>query len=396
MGETGGISLRLEQPRIEPIEESDWTDVERALLSPIKEERGSVPNIYRTFARHPDIFVPRMRFGRHLQRGSTLPARDREILINRIAWLSNAEYEWSAHTRLGREAGLSEDDIRRIAVGPEAAGGSELDRALLAATDELFNQTMISDSTWNTLSESYSTHQMMDLVMTVGGYHMLAMALNSFGVQLQEGAEGFPADSSRQAATPSLPAGTPTRLAEPRIQPISPETWNEEQEEVLRPILEERGFIPNVFGTLANHPTMYRLWIDFAGQVLRRSSLPAREREMLINRIAWLGSGEYEWAAHNPIGQREGLTDAEIAGLAAGPDDDVWEPQDRTLLRAVDELQQRCFIEDETWEALAERFDDRQMIDLVLTVGAYKMLAMALNSFGAQLQDGMVGFRPGR
>ncbi len=142
MHRAGGISLRLNEPRIKPVEESEWTEVERALLTPIKEERGSVPNIYRTFARHPEIFTPRLKFGRHLQRGSTLPARDREILINRIAWLSTAEYEWSAHSRLGREAGLSDEDIARISAGPEAPGGLEFDRTLLQATDELFMETM--------------------------------------------------------------------------------------------------------------------------------------------------------------------------------------------------------------------------------------------------------------
>ncbi len=394
MRRTGGISLRLSEPRIKPVEESEWTDAERAILAPIKEERGSVPNIYRTFARHPDIFTPRLNFGRHLQRESTLPARDREVLINRIAWLSNAEYEWSAHTRLGREAGLSDEDIERITVGPEAPGGRAFDRTLLQATDELFMETMLSDSTWQALSESYDTHQMMDLVMTVGGYHMLAMALNSFGVQLQDAATGFPPDDGRQAAVPTGQGGTPTRLSEARIVPISPESWSDEERELLQPLVESRGYVPNVYGTLANHPTMYRLWIDFAGQILRRSSLPAREREMLINRIAWLASGEYEWGAHNPIGRREGLTDREIAGLAEGPDDAVWGSDDRTLLQAVDELHRRCFIETETWDSLSGRFDDRQMIDLVLTVGAYKMLAMALNSFGAQLQEGMVGFHP--
>ena len=388
----GGISLRLSEPRIKPLEEADWTEVERALLGPIKEERGSVPNIYRTFARHPELFTPRLNFGRHLQRESTLPARDREVLINRIAWLSNAEYEWSAHTRLGRAAGLSEEDIERIAAGPEAQGGRDFDRTLLRATDELFIDTMIGDSTWQALSQSYDTHQMMDLTMTVGGYHMLAMALNSFGVQLQDGASGFPPAGERRAAVPNGRAAMPTRLSEPRIAPISQESWSDEERELLEGLVESRGYIPNVFGTLANHPTMYRLWIDFAGQILRRSSLPGREREMLINRIAWLASGEYEWAAHNPIGRREGLTDVEIAGLSVGPVDEILNPDDRALLQAVDELHQDCFIQTATWESLSGRFDDRQMIDFVLTVGAYKMLAMALNSFGTQLQDGMVGF----
>ena len=205
-------------------------------------------------------------------------------------------------------------------------------------------------------------------------------------------AKAVPPAGERRAAVPNGRAAMPTRLSEPRIAPISQESWSDEERELLEGLVESRGYIPNVFGTLANHPTMYRLWIDFAGQILRRSSLPGREREMLINRIAWLASGEYEWAAHNPIGRREGLTDVEIAGLSVGPVDEIWNPDDRALLQAVDELHQDCFIQTATWESLSGRFDDRQMIDLVLTVGAYKMLAMALNSFGTQLQDGMVGF----
>ena len=132
----GGISLRLSEPRIKPIEESEWTDVERALLGPIKEERGSVPNIYRTFARHPELFTPRLNFGRHLQRESTLPARDREVLINRIAWLASGEYEWAAHNPIGRREGLTEDEIAGLSIGPTAEIWDPGDRALLQAVDE--------------------------------------------------------------------------------------------------------------------------------------------------------------------------------------------------------------------------------------------------------------------
>ena len=113
---------------------------------------------------------------------------------------------------------------------------------------------------------------------------------------------------------------------------------------------------------------------------------------MLINRIAWLSSGEYEWAAHNRIGREVGLSEEELQGLAEGPGADVWEAQDAALVRAVDELHRHTFLSDATWTTLRDRFDDVQMIDLVMTVGAYKMLAMALNSFGTQLNDGMVGF----
>jgi hypothetical protein len=113
---------------------------------------------------------------------------------------------------------------------------------------------------------------------------------------------------------------------------------------------------------------------------------------MLICRIAWLTSGEYEWGAHKGLGKDAGLTDAEITRLSEGADARGWSSVDVAILRAVDELHYDAFISEATWTALATRFDTRQLMDLVFTVGAYKMLAMALNSFGAQLDRGMVGF----
>jgi alkylhydroperoxidase family enzyme len=138
---------------------------------------------------------------------------------------------------------------------------------------------------------------------------------------------------------------------------------------------------------------MYRPWIGFARHILRESSLPAREREMLICRTAWLASGEFEWAAHTRIAKQNGLTDAEITRLAAGPDAAGWSPADAKIVRAVDELHYDAFVSEPTWKALASRFDTPQLMELVFTVGSYKMLAMALNSFGTQLDADMIGFR---
>lgn len=388
----GGTPLRLSEPRIKPIEEKDWTSVERELLSPIKAERGSVPNIYATLARHPKLFTPRLNFGRYIQRGSTLPARDREILILRIAWLASGEYEWSAHTTIGIQNGLTKEDIQRIAKGPQALGWSAFDAALVRATEELYRNFFIGDQTWNNLAKRYDTHQMMDLVMTVGGYHILAMALNSFGVQLEPGASGFSTAARTFQPGPSRKGGIPIRLAKPRIPPTVEANWSNDERELLSGFKQQRGYVMNVYGTLTRQPQMYRPWLGFARYILRESSLAARDREMLICRIAWLTSGEYEWAAHKGLGKDAGLTDAEITRLSEGPDAKGWTPIDAAIVRAVDELHYDAFISDATWTALATRFDTRQLMDLVFTVGAYKMLAMALNSFGTQLDRGMVGF----
>ncbi|MEK6406650.1 MAG: carboxymuconolactone decarboxylase family protein [Acidobacteriota bacterium] len=388
----GGVPLRLREPRIKPIEEKDWTAVERELLAPIKTERGSVPNIYGTLARHPKLFAPRLTFGRYIQRGSTVPARDREILILRIAWLSSGEYEWSAHTTIGIQNGLTKEDIQRIAKGPQAHGWSPFDATLVRAADELYQNMFIGDPTWKRLAKRYDTHQMMDLVMTVGGYHMLAMALNSFGVRLEQDAAGFPTRAGTLQPGPNRRGGIPIRLSRPRIPPTPESDWSNDERELLSGFKQQRGYVMNVYGTLTRHPQMYRPWLAFARYILRESSLPAREREMLICRIAWLASGEYEWAAHKSLGKDAGLTDAEITRLSEGPDAKGWRPIDGAIVIAVDELHYDALISDATWTALARRFDTRQLMDLVFTVGAYKMLAMALNSFGAQLDKGMIGF----
>ena len=102
----------------------------------------------------------------------------------RVAAVRDAEYEWEQHVVLGRDAGLSDDDIAGIAEGPDAPGWSAFDAAMLRAVDELVRDAMIADTTWMVLAESLDRQQLMDLVFTVGAYDLLAMAFRSFGVEL--------------------------------------------------------------------------------------------------------------------------------------------------------------------------------------------------------------------
>ena len=98
----------------------------------------------------------------------------------RVAHLSDCEYEWRHHVRMGQEAGLTDDVIDGIQRG-EAADG--LDRAVLHAVDELEDKSNVSDATWASLSEHLDERQRMDLVFTIGCYGALAMAINTFGVE---------------------------------------------------------------------------------------------------------------------------------------------------------------------------------------------------------------------
>lgn len=188
---TDRAAIRLPQPRIAPVQKEAWTAAQKQLLEPY-EQQGRLLNVLTTMANHPDLARDWLAFASHILRRNTLPPRDREILILRIGWLCNAEYEWAQHVRIGKVAGLTDDDLRRIAEGPDAAGLSDRDRLLLSAVDELHEQAMIREATWNTLAETYDDRQLMDLVFTVGQYNLVSMALNSFGVQLEAGLTGFP------------------------------------------------------------------------------------------------------------------------------------------------------------------------------------------------------------
>lgn len=179
-------------PRVPPLPESEWDAETREVLAPLLSGMGPAQNIFTTLARHPKLLKRWLVFGSHVLGKSTLPPRERELVILRIGWLCRSEYEWGQHAGIGRACGLSDEEIRRIAVGPRAAGWSETDRLLLEATDELHRDSRIGDATWAGLSARFDTRQLIDLVFAVGQYNLVSMALNTLGVQREEGVEGFP------------------------------------------------------------------------------------------------------------------------------------------------------------------------------------------------------------
>lgn len=147
---------------------------------------GKVVNIFGVLMNHPRLARAWSKFASYiLSDNQTLAAREREILILRIGWLNQAPYEWEQHVRIARTAGLTDDEIDRIAKGPKA-GWSKQDAALIQAADDLFENSVVSDETWKVLAERYNTEQMMDAVFTVGQYNLVAWALNSLGVPLDD------------------------------------------------------------------------------------------------------------------------------------------------------------------------------------------------------------------
>ena len=182
--------MRLKQSRVKALNEQEWDTEAQELLAPFVKQ-GRVFNIFRTLANHPALAKRWMVFANHILGKSTLSVRDRELLILRIGWLCQAGYEWGQHVQIARQAGMSDEEIRSARTGPDTAGLSALDKLLLEATDELHADAFVSDTAWQGLQQHYNTQQLMDLVFTVGQYNLVCMALNSFGVQLDEGLPGW-------------------------------------------------------------------------------------------------------------------------------------------------------------------------------------------------------------
>ena len=186
----------MTEPRIPALPPQDWPPTMKDALAaiippevrhprPKREGRPKGLNVLGTLAHHPELTRAYHTFNGHVQLATSLTPRQRELLILRVASVRDCAYEWAQHVVLAADAGLSEDEIARIADGP-GAGWSPLEDAMLAAVDQLVAGARIADDTWAALAEALDVPQLMDLVFTVGSYETLARALLSFGVELDD------------------------------------------------------------------------------------------------------------------------------------------------------------------------------------------------------------------
>jgi 4-carboxymuconolactone decarboxylase len=174
-----------------------------------------------------------------------------------------------------------------------------------------------------------------------------------------------------------------------RIPPLAPDQLDDRQRELLAGVAVG-GPASNIFATLVRHPGLFNRWLPFGGKLLA-GKLPARDRELLILRTAWHCRSSYEWGQHALLARQAGVADEEVDRIPDGPDAPGWSPSDAVLLRAADELHADSRVSDATWAALAERYDERQLIEVPMLVGHYHMVAFALNTLGVQREPGVSG-----
>ena len=179
---------------------------------------------------------------------------------------------------------------------------------------------------------------------------------------------------------------------EPRIPPVSLADADPETAELLGRLSRVRGddaTVLNVFGTLANHPTLLRKWLVFATYALTKTTLAPRVRELVVLRVGWQCRAPYEWGQHIVVGRTVGLSDADVQRVADGPDAHGWDAAEAAALRATDELHDRSTISDATWRDLDAHYTNEQILDLVFLVGQYHLVSFALNACRVVRDDGV-------
>jgi AhpD family alkylhydroperoxidase len=186
----------------------------------------------------------------------------------------------------------------------------------------------------------------------------------------------------------------------PRVAPLPREQWGDDEREALRRFLgdaadrvlaPDTGPPPAVIATLLRHPRLAGPWLAYNNVLLSTPSIDARVRELMILRVAWRTGSRYEWVQHVRLARRLGVTDAEIAAVA-GEAEPGWTPLEADLLAATDELLDGYEVADDTWARLATHLDERQLMEAVFVVGTYACLAMALRTFGVELDPDLVDY----
>jgi alkylhydroperoxidase family enzyme len=146
--------------------------------------RSQPANIFRVLGRHPSLFRAWLRYSSKLMPRGTLPRRDAELVILRVAWRTRAAYEWHQHVWLGARAGLAGADVERAA-SDDLTGWSPRQRRLVSAADELLASSRLTDDTWAAVERELGMKGAIELCMLVGQYQGLGTALGGLGVPIE-------------------------------------------------------------------------------------------------------------------------------------------------------------------------------------------------------------------
>lgn len=184
-----------------------------------------------------------------------------------------------------------------------------------------------------------------------------------------------------------------------RVKPLGDEELDPNASKTVADIrnvmrLPNGGDIPDFFRIMLKHPALFRAQMDMGIMIVGPDAkIPRREAELAILRLAWLVRAPFEWGEHVNIGKKFGITDAEVEWSTIGSSAGGWTDHDRAIVKGVEELVEDTYISDSTWRSLATTWNEAQLLEFLVLVGAYLMVAMVQNSIRLPLMNDNTGLK---
>ncbi len=357
---------RLREPRVSPLPETEWTADQRATVERYSSS-GNPDNALHTLIRAPGMADRVFPLLNYVTTESTLMPRHRALLVLRTAWLTQNASLWASQANRADDdrAGLTADDMRRIAEGPDDGWG-EFEGALIGMADELYRNSSLTNRTWQRLSERYNVHNLVDAVVAVSEITAQSILFNSLGIQRDDDDVFFPMPATSVAYRLDVPDREPS-LTEPRVDPAD-------------------GDGLRVSRTLRQHPALAERWYANERYISspERSRLTPHDRELVILRTGWNTQSAYEWAKHVGSVGRARDHGLDPVWIAQGGDAAGWNRREIALIEAANEMYRDGTISTSTWDDLAEHYDTHQLMSIAMTIARYRKVSMTLNALGVQ------------
>jgi 4-carboxymuconolactone decarboxylase len=197
-----------ESERLPPLPIEHWGEQANAVLPAYLgrpelytgPEARPMPNVMGVLAHNVALGKGWLEFNSVLAKSATIDVRLRELIILRVAWATRSAYEWDQHTRIGHRAGLSTDQLHAVPEGPAAELWSPVERAVLAAVDQLIDHQLVDDDAWAQLAKHFDRAQLLEVLFTAGTYLCFAAVCNSAGLS--------PDPSTESVDAPQLPSAS--------------------------------------------------------------------------------------------------------------------------------------------------------------------------------------------
>jgi AhpD family alkylhydroperoxidase len=161
--------------------------------------------------------------------------------------------------------------------------------------------------------------------------------------------------------------------------------------DAVRPLVErivaERGSVLHLYQMLMHSAPIAEGWLNYLTAVRQKSALAGSLRELIIMRVALLNHAPYEADQHAPIALQEGITQAQLDGLADWPTCPLFDEPQQAVLAYTDAMTRQVQVPDPIFKRLADLFEPAQVVEITAICAAYNMVSRFLEALQIHSHD---------